>query len=242
MASVAEAVDRRRCAATRPTRPAPAGRWAQPGRFSARDERSRLTAVMLAQSAAKRHLRQKPTTHEGELTCPRPRSRGRCSRPTAASAPDPSKVRPDGVRLAGVRSRPAYLGTSHRRAGVRDVVGRVRAGLADAVRAPRRLRGRRSATAARRRSSTWRRSASSSAEASTARSATSPPGSPPRWPPPPTSRTPRSSLAEAGTRPAPIANDAVDTYALTHNETSTGVAMPVDPPAATATARAATAS
>ena len=49
---------------------------------------------MLAQSAAKRDLRQKPTTHERELTCPRPRSRGRCSLPTAASAPDPPRSAP----------------------------------------------------------------------------------------------------------------------------------------------------
>lgn len=36
---------------------------------------------------------------------------------------------------------------------------------------------------------------------------------------------------EMGTHPLPVANDDIDVYALTHNETSTGVQMPIERPA-----------
>ena len=36
--------------------------------------------------------------------------------------------------------------------------------------------------------------------------------------------------AEVGTHPLPVADSSVDLYALTHNETSTGVAMPIRRP------------
>ena len=53
----------------------------------------------------------------------------------------PSKVRAEQVTaLAAVST--SYLGTSHRQKTVKSQVGRVRAGLGRAVRAPRRLRGR----------------------------------------------------------------------------------------------------
>src|SRR5713226_9390151 len=42
----------------------------------------------------------------------------------------PSKVRPEAVHELDRRPS-SYLGTSHRRPGVRDVVGRIRAGLAE---------------------------------------------------------------------------------------------------------------
>jgi phosphoserine aminotransferase len=37
--------------------------------------------------------------------------------------------------------------------------------------------------------------------------------------------------SEPGTRPAPVADDSVDAYCFTHNETSTGVSMPLTRPA-----------
>ena len=47
----------------------------------------------------------------------------------------PSKVRPEAIaRLADAAG--GYLGTSHRRSGVRDVVGRVRAGLTQLLSLP----------------------------------------------------------------------------------------------------------
>ena len=53
----------------------------------------------------------------------------------------PSKVRPEQVAyLAGAGA--ALLGTSHRQAPVKNLVGRVRSGLADLFRLPGRLRGR----------------------------------------------------------------------------------------------------
>ena len=42
----------------------------------------------------------------------------------------PSKVRTESVEVLGTEA-PTYLGTSHRQARVRNVVGRVRAGLAE---------------------------------------------------------------------------------------------------------------
>ena len=53
----------------------------------------------------------------------------------------PVEGAPRGRRRARRRRAGGYLGTSHRRDGVRSVVRRVRDGLADALRAPRRLRG-----------------------------------------------------------------------------------------------------
>ena len=44
-----------------------------------------------------------------------------------------------------------------------------------------------------------------------------------------TSASRRSSASEPGTHPLPVAEDGIDAYCLTHNETSTGVAMPIDP-------------
>jgi phosphoserine aminotransferase len=38
---------------------------------------------------------------------------------------------------------------------------------------------------------------------------------------------------EPGTHPLPVAEEGIDAYALTHNETSTGVAMPIERPAGT---------
>src|SRR6202034_561668 len=43
-------------------------------------------------------------------------------------------------------------------------------------------------------------------------------------------KEPQIIEAPVGTHPTPVADSSVDLYALTHNETSTGVAMPVRRP------------
>ena len=47
-------------------------------------------------------------------------------------------------------------------------------------------------------------------------------------------KDPQVIEAEVGTHPVPVADPSVDLYALTHNETSTGVAMPIQRPAGAA--------
>lgn len=42
---------------------------------------------------------------------------------------------------------------------------------------------------------------------------------------------PEVIMGDMGSHPMPVSNDAIDTYALTHNETSTGVMMPIERPA-----------
>ncbi len=71
-------------------------------------------------------------------------------RPTARFGAGPSKVRPEQVQ-ALVDGGRSILGTSHRQATVKDVVGRVRDGLADLFSLRRATRSS-SATAARPRS------------------------------------------------------------------------------------------
>lgn len=141
----------------------------------------------------------------------------------------PSKVRPEQV-AALVDSGTGYLGTSHRKAPVKSLVHRVRAGLAELFGLPEGyevVMGSGGSTAfwdiaafglIRRRaqhlvfgdfSAKWSRAT----------------GKAP-WLDPP-------SLVEAehGGHPEPRAEAGVDAYALTHNETSTGVAMPIRRPA-----------
>ena len=140
----------------------------------------------------------------------------------------PSKVRAAGfASLAAVA--PTYLGTSHRRAGVRDVVGRVRQGLAELFGLPdgyEIVLGNGGTTAffdlatfclIENRSQHCSFGEFSARFAAAVKAA-------------PHLADPEILLAEPGTRCAPVANDDVDTYALIHNETSTGVAMPVTRP------------
>jgi len=137
----------------------------------------------------------------------------------------PSKIRPEAVAaLAAVGS--TWLGTSHRQRPVLDAVGRLRAGLRELFSLPdgyEVVLGNGGSTAF------WdvatfglieRKSqhcvfgefsskfAQASAEA-------------------PHLDDPEIVRSEPGTRPDPVASEAVDVYALTHNETSTGVMMPV---------------
>ncbi len=128
----------------------------------------------------------------------------------------PSKIRPEQLTALAASSA-TYLGTSHRQAPVRSLVRRAREGLAELFAVPdgyQVVLGNGGTTAfweiaafglVRQKSqhlSFGEFSAKFSKVAQTA-----------PWPP--------------GTHPVPRGETGVDTYALTHNETSTGVAMPV---------------
>ncbi|GGC89574.1 phosphoserine aminotransferase [Tersicoccus solisilvae] len=137
----------------------------------------------------------------------------------------PSKVRPEQLAAVAAAS-PRVLGTSHRQAPVKDLVGRLREGLADLFSLPEGYEvvlGLGGATAF------WdiaafglvdsRAQHLSFGEFSAKFAAA-------------TDRAPflaASSIVTAptGTRPEPTAEAGVDVYAWAHNETSTGVAAPV---------------
>ena len=140
----------------------------------------------------------------------------------------PSKVRPESV-AALAAAAPRYLGTSHRQKGVRSVVGRLREGLATLFDLPpgyEVVLGNGGATQfwdiatfclIGRRSQHLSFGEFSSKFAAAAAAA-------------PHIEDPEVIAAPAGTHPSPQARADVDLYALTHNETSTGVAMDVRRP------------
>ncbi|HEX6677671.1 MAG TPA: phosphoserine transaminase [Actinomycetes bacterium] len=140
----------------------------------------------------------------------------------------PSKVRQEAV-AALADAAPTYLGTSHRQAGVRTMVARLRAGLADLFDLPAGYEvalGNGGSTAF------WDVAVSSlierrsqhlvfgefSAKFAAAAAAA------------PHLAEPQVIEAPYGSYPEPRPDPEVDLYALTHNETSTGVAMPVRRP------------
>jgi phosphoserine aminotransferase len=141
----------------------------------------------------------------------------------------PAKVRPEAVAALYEAAR-GYLGTSHRQAGVRSMVGRLREGLAelfslhDGYEVVAGLGGATIFWDAmvfcliERRSQHLVFGEFSSKCAAAAAAA-------------PHLSAPDVIESEPGTHPDPAARDDVDLYALTHNETSTGVAMPVRRPA-----------
>jgi phosphoserine aminotransferase len=141
----------------------------------------------------------------------------------------PSKVRPEAVR-ALADAAGTYLGTSHRQKGVRSVVSRLRSGLTELLSLPAGyevLLGNGGTTCF------WdaatfclveRRSqhlsfGEFSSKFAAAVAAT------------PHLEAPDVIESPPGTHPLPVGRDDVDLYALTHNETSTGVAMEVRRPA-----------
>jgi len=142
----------------------------------------------------------------------------------------PSKVRPEQV-AALAAAAPHYLGTSHRQSGVRSVVGRLRTGLRELFSLPdgyEVVLGNGGTTCfwdvatfclIERRSQHVSFGEFSSKFAAAARAA-------------PHLEDPRVIESPPGTHPQPVPDDGVDLYALTHNETSTGVSMEIRRPPA----------
>jgi phosphoserine aminotransferase len=137
----------------------------------------------------------------------------------------PSKVRPE--QLAALASSgSAYLGTSHRQAPVRSLVQRIREGMADLFSCPNGYEvvlGNGGTTAF------WDIAAFGLVDHKaqhlsfgefSSKFAKVTAGAP--W-----LEAPTVIESPPGTHPQPMAEAGVDTYALTHNETSTGAAMPV---------------
>ena len=140
----------------------------------------------------------------------------------------PSKVRPEAVAALS-RAASGYLGTSHRQATVRDAVARLRSGLRQFFALPEGYEvvlGNGGSTAfwdamvfglIERRSEHLVFGEFSSKCAQAASMA-------------PHLAEPRVVESEPGTHPIAEPHEDIDLYALTHNETSTGVAMPVRRP------------
>ena len=140
----------------------------------------------------------------------------------------PSKVRPEA--LAALAERSELMGTSHRQAPVRDLVGRVRSGLAELFSLPdgyEVMLGNGGTTAFWDAATAWlvrdralhltygefsQKFAKATAAA-------------------PFLADPIVIEAEPGDAPAPSADPAADVLAWAHNETSTGVMVPVERPA-----------
>jgi len=146
----------------------------------------------------------------------------------------PSKVRPEAVR-ALYESGPRLLGTSHRQAPVRELVSRVRSGIRELYGLPD---GYEVVLANGGTTAFWdiatfglirRRSQHLIFGEFSAKFAAAAAGAP--W-----LAEPARITAEPGSHPQPEADASVDAYALTHNETSTGVAMPIKRPAGTTAA------
>ena len=141
----------------------------------------------------------------------------------------PSKVRPEQL-AALTASAGACIGTSHRQKPVKSVVARVREGLSELFSLPdgyEVLLANGGTTAfwdaaafglIREKSQHLVFGEFSSKFAKVAAKA-------------PWLADPSVIESEPGTHPRPVADDGVDVYALTHNETSTGVAAPVERPA-----------
>jgi phosphoserine aminotransferase len=141
----------------------------------------------------------------------------------------PSKVRPEAV-AALAAAAPRYLGTSHRQAPVRSLVARIRSGLGELFDLPDGYEvalGNGGSTLfwdlatfslIQRRSQHLVFGEFSSKFAAAAAAA-------------PHLDQPQAIHSPPGSHPQARTDPAVDLYALTHNETSTGVAMPVRRPA-----------
>jgi phosphoserine aminotransferase len=140
----------------------------------------------------------------------------------------PSKVRPEAVE-ALAKASAGYMGTSHRQATVRFMVGALRNGLAELLNLPdgyEVVLGNGGTTAfwdaatyglIERRSQHLSFGEFSSKFAAEVEAA-------------PFLDSPSIIESPAGTHPVAVADSDVDAYCLTHNETSTGVAMPLARP------------
>ncbi len=141
----------------------------------------------------------------------------------------PSKIRPEALENLA-KSGASILGTSHRQKTVKGVVNRVRTGLASLFELPEGYEvvlGNGGSTAfwdiatfclIERKSQHLSFGEFSSKFASSAKEA-------------PFLDDPSVIKSEPGTHPLPVIESGIDVYALTHNETSTGVAMPIKRPA-----------
>ena len=142
----------------------------------------------------------------------------------------PSKIRPEA--LDALIAQKKVLGTSHRQKPVKSVVGRVRSGLAELFTLPEGYEvvlGNGGSTAfwdiatfglIEKKSQHLVFGEFSSKFAAAAKDA-------------PFLDEPTVIKSEPGTHPQAVAEAGVDVYALTHNETSTGVSMPILRPAGT---------
>src|SRR5690606_13307024 len=205
-------------------------------RWAIRDAtRSSLREVSMAPTL----LPRRDTSRTGSPVHPTTARLGAVSTPDIAIPDDllpadgrfgcgPSKVRPDAVEmLAGSASH--YLGTSHRQAPVRFKVGELRNGIAELLSLPdgyEVLLGNGGTTTfwdaatfclIDRRSQHLSFGEFSSKFAKAAAAA-------------PHLDEPQVVSSEPGTHPLPEAAAGIDAYCLTHNETSTGVAMPLQRP------------
>jgi len=143
----------------------------------------------------------------------------------------PSKIRPEALASLA-SSGSSILGTSHRQKPVKNVVARVRSGLTSLFDLPEGYEvvlGNGGSTAfwdiatfglIEKKSQHLSFGEFSSKFASAAKEA-------------PFLDAPSVITSEPGTHPLPVAESGVDVYALTHNETSTGVAMSIKRPANT---------
>lgn len=141
----------------------------------------------------------------------------------------PSKVRPEAL-VALAESGPSFMGTSHRQAPVKSLVQRVREGLGELFHLPAGyevILGNGGTTAfwdvaalglVRRRAQHLTFGEFSAKFAAVTRNA-------------PFLADPSVIAADPGDAPDPVADPDVDAYAWAHNETSTGVAVPVRRPA-----------
>ena len=141
----------------------------------------------------------------------------------------PSKVRPEQLE-ALLADGPTYMGTSHRQSTVRAKVGEVRDGLASLFSLPEGyevLLGNGGTTCfwdaatfhlVSERSQHLTFGEFSSKFTACVESA-------------PHLAAPQVITSDVGTHPYAVPDDSIDLYALTHNETSTGVMMPVERPA-----------
>ncbi len=146
----------------------------------------------------------------------------------------PSKVRPEAVEALAAASG-TYLGTSHRQRTVKSVVGSLREGLRELFSLPDGYEvalGNGGTTCfwdaatfglIERKSQHLSFGEFSSKFAAAAAAA-------------PHIDDPEVVTSDVGTHPLPVARDDVDVYALTHNETSTGVMMPIARPKGAAAA------
>ncbi|MGF1425211.1 phosphoserine transaminase [Kitasatospora sp. LaBMicrA B282] len=144
----------------------------------------------------------------------------------------PSKVRPEALSALAATGT-SLLGTSHRQAPVKNLVKRVREGVAELFSLPEGYQvvlGNGGSTAfwdiaalglVRQKSQHLSFGEFSSKFASSVKAV-------------PWLDEPSVIKTEPGTHPLPVAEAGVDVYALTHNETSTGVAMPIRRPEGTA--------